>query len=87
VVSGLSTLLSDPTHPLWDQSLPEGYQIFLVSETLPPTLEQADTEYMVQADVDLGDGVQMISDGVLLHVMAQGATSLGLTTSLPAPKP
>jgi hypothetical protein len=55
VLTGKSTLLSDSTHLAWDPTLPEGMQMFLVSETLPAgELGPVDTEYEVSADVDMG---------------------------------
>jgi hypothetical protein len=87
VLSGNSTLLSDPTHPAWDKTLPEGMQSFLVSETLPAgELGPVDTEYEVSADVDMGAGTQHLTDSILIHVVNMAST-LGLTAAPPIAKP
>jgi hypothetical protein len=87
VVSGNSTLLSDPSQPGWDGALPEGLQMWLVSETLP-TAENGplDTLYSVEADVEMGTGVSHISETITLHVVNMAST-LGLTASPPVLKP
>jgi hypothetical protein len=87
VLSGNSTLLSDPSHPAWDASLPEGYQAFLVSETFPATeTGPMDTEYQVSADVDMGTGMTTLTESIILHVVNMAGT-LGLTASMPVQKP
>lgn len=87
VVSGNSTLLSDPAHPSWDSTLADGMQMFLVSETLPAgDPGPDDTEYQVSADVDMGAGMQTISESIMLHVVNMAST-LGLTASMPVAKP
>jgi hypothetical protein len=87
VVSGNGTLLDDPLHPAWDASKPAGYQMFLVSDTLPDgEAGPVDTAYSVEADVDLGAGVQHISEVVTLHVINQ-ASSLGGAFGVPQTKP
>ena len=87
VVSGNGTLHSDPMHEQWDTALPEGYQIFLVSDTLPGDVEgPVTTEYLVQADVDRGEGAVMISEPLMLHVVNQ-ATTLGVTFTPAVAKP
>lgn len=87
VVSGEGTLLEDPMHPLWDSMLPPGYQIFLVSQTLPPGEDgPVDTVYRVEADADLGAGVQHIGEDITLHVV-NFASMLGASFGLPQPKP
>ena len=87
VISGKSTLLSDPAHPAWDATLAEGMQIFLVSETLPSgELGPVDTEYEVSADVDMGAGTQHLTDTIVLHVVNQAST-LGLVAAPPIAKP
>lgn len=87
VVSGNGTLHSDTSHELWDPSLPEGYQMFLVSDTLPGGDEgPVTTEYLVQADVDKGAGIEMLSEQLLLHVINR-ATTLGVKMSMAVAKP
>ena len=54
---------------------------FLVSPDSP-----GDTTYLVEADADLGSGVETISDTVLLHVEGAKAINLGLTSGSPVPK-
>ena len=41
----------------------------------------------ISADADLGEGVETISDTVLLHIDHPKATSLGLTLGAAVPKP
>lgn len=87
VVSGNSTLAADPTGPGWDASLPAGYQMFLVSETLPAGQDgPMETVYEVSADVDMGSGVQTLTEGITLSVVNMAGT-LGLTASQPVAKP
>jgi hypothetical protein len=87
VLSGQGTLLSDPSHPLWDTTKPEGYQSFLVSDTLPVGEEgPVDTIYRVEADADLGTGVQHVSEEITLHVV-NFASALGLAFGVPQAKP
>jgi hypothetical protein len=87
VVSGNSTLLDDPSQPGWDVELAEGMQKWLVSETLPSTENgPLDTVYSVDADVDLGTGVNHLSETITLHVVNMAST-LGLTASPPVLKP
>jgi hypothetical protein len=43
--------------------------------------------FNVEADADLGDGVQTISDAIKLIVNGAQATSLGMTVGLPEAKP
>ena len=45
-----------------------------------------DTDYLVKADADLGEGVVEISDIVRLHVAGAQADNLGLSAGDPAPK-
>lgn len=46
----------------------------------------ADSVVQVDADADLGSGVQTISDTVLVHVQGALAVSLGLSLGSPEPK-
>jgi hypothetical protein len=87
VVSGNSTLHSDPSGPGWDPSLPEGHQMYLVSETLAADVDgPVDTEYLVEADVDKGAGIELVSESLLLHVINR-ATTLGVSMNMAVPKP
>jgi len=45
-----------------------------------------DTTYLVSGDADLGDGVETISDIVILHVEGAKAVNLGLYAEAPVPK-
>ena len=45
-----------------------------------------DTQYLVEADADLGEGVQTISDTIALRVDGAQAESLGLVAGQPTPK-
>src|SRR5215813_2495212 len=79
VVTGNSTLLADPAGPGWNPTLPNGYQMYLVSETLPPVeVGPVDTIYEVSADVDMGAGVQTLTEEMTVHVINMAGT-LGLT--------
>src|SRR5262245_8770639 len=87
VKSGNGTLRSDPTHAGWDASLPEGYQMFLVSETLPNgETGPVTTVYEVSADVDMGTGVRTLTEAMTMHVINE-ASSLGVTAGFPVDKP
>lgn len=54
---------------------------FIVSGDNP-----GDSVILVQADADLGEGVQTIADTVNVHVSGAPATSLGLAAGSPEPK-
>ena len=87
VVSGNGTLHSDPAHADWDPALPEGYQMFLVSETLAGDVEgPVTTEYLVQADVDKGEGIEVLNEPLMLHVVNR-TTTLGVMISPAVAKP
>lgn len=45
-----------------------------------------DTTFVVSGDADLGEGITLIQDIVLLHVAGALAESLGLTAEAPVPK-
>jgi hypothetical protein len=45
-----------------------------------------DTAFLVFGDADLGEGVETISDVVMLHVAGAKAASLGMTAESPVPK-
>jgi hypothetical protein len=87
VLSGAGTLRSDPAHADWDPLLAEGYQMFIVAPTLPASESgPVDTVVEVAADVDLGSGVQHLTETITMHVI-NTATSLGLEGKAPVPKP
>jgi hypothetical protein len=86
VLSGNGTLHADPSHPDWDASLPEGFQMFLVAPTLPNGQAAADTTYEVSADIDMGSGVMPRVETITLHVENR-LTTLGLTAKEATPKP
>lgn len=71
VISGDSTV----------EPLPGGRSAFLVSSDSP-----GDTEVLVEADADLGDGVETISDIIKLTVEGAKAASLGLVAKDAVPK-
>lgn len=59
----------------------DGISAVLVSSDNP-----GDTEIMVEADADLGAGVETISDVIRLHVEGARAAHLGLVAGNPEPK-
>lgn len=71
VISGNATVL-----PAED-----GMSAYLVSADDP-----GDTQVMVKADADIGEGVEEISDIVTLNVVGATAKNLGLTVGTPEPK-
>lgn len=72
VQSGDATFLQNPAEPL----------VFrVVSGDAPGT-----TEYLVEADADLGAGVTLIQDTVTYTVTSETATSFGLASGPPEPK-
>lgn len=56
----------------------DGLSFTLISGDLP-----GDTVYVIQADADLGEGVETISDIVQLHVEGARAASFGLVAGEP----
>lgn len=87
VVSGDGTMFSDPTHEQWDATLPEGFQMFLVSQTLAGDVPgPVTTAYQVEADVEHGTGVELLRETLTLHVINQ-ATTLGVTFTPAVAKP
>lgn len=56
----------------------------LVSQDNPGV---GDSNFMVSADADLGNGVETISDTVLLHVTTPHAANVGLQAGAPELKP
>lgn len=71
VVSGDGTLVTTP----------DGMGADLVSSDTP-----GDTVYLVEADADLGEGVETIADTINLHVQGARAANLGLTVGTAVPK-
>lgn len=53
----------------------DGMSAFLISSDTP-----GDTIYLVQADADLGAGVQNLADTITLHVEGANAANLGLSS-------
>lgn len=47
--------------------------------TLRSSDDPGDTDFLLSADADLGEGVETISEVVRLHVTSPKATSLGVT--------
>lgn len=72
IVSGESTIDVDE----------DGKSALLVSSDDP-----GDTQILVKADADLGEGVEEISDIIKLTVQGARAASLGLTVGTPEAKP
>ncbi len=60
----------------------DGLTATLVSSDTP-----GDTQYLVSADADLGEGVETISDTIKLSVVGATAKNLGLTAGAPEAKP
>jgi hypothetical protein len=57
-----------------------------MSASLISSDDPGDTEIMVEADADLGEGVETISDIIKLTVLGAKAQSLGLIVGTPTPK-
>ncbi len=60
----------------------DGLSASLISADTP-----GDTTYLVEADADLGSGVETISDTITLHVLGANASNLGLVAGTAEPKP
>lgn len=58
-----------------------------LSATLVSADDPGDTEILLKADADLGDGVQEISEVIRLSVIGARATNLGLSVGTPEAKP
>jgi hypothetical protein len=75
--------------PSWSVTSGEG-QVLPAEDGLSAVLVSSDnpgdTEIMVQADADLGAGVETISDVIRLHVEGARASHLGLVAGNPEPK-
>lgn len=59
----------------------DGLSASLVSSDTP-----GDTTYLIEADADLGSGVETVSDTITLHVIGASAHQLGLSASAPTLK-
>jgi hypothetical protein len=59
----------------------DGLSAFLVSSENP-----GDTVVLVQADADLGAGIETIADTINLHVAGARAANLGLASEAPVAK-
>ena len=68
IISGESTVLAEP----------DGLSATLTSSDTP-----GDTQFLVEADADLGGGVEVISDVIRLTVAGARAKNLGLIVSAP----
>lgn len=76
--------------PSW--SIVSGNSVVNVSEdglsaTLVSSDDPGDTEVLVKADADLGEGVEEISDVIKLSVVGATAKNLGLAAGAPEAKP
>jgi hypothetical protein len=58
-----------------------------LSATLVSSDDPGDTQFLVKADADIGDGVEEISDTIKLSVLGATAKNLGLTAGAPEAKP
>ena len=58
-----------------------------LSADLVSSDDPGDTDFLVKADADLGEGVVEISDIIRLHVAGAQAANLGLVAGDPTPKP
>lgn len=72
VLSGESTVVQDPANEL---------AASLVSSDNP-----GDTQILVEADADIGEGVETISDTIALHVAGANAANLGVALGNAEPK-
>lgn len=76
--------------PSWT-TLTGNAQVVVAEDGLSATLVSADdpgdTEIMIKADADLGEGVEEISDIIKLSVIGATAKNLGLTAGTPEAKP
>jgi hypothetical protein len=69
VLSGDGTFTQDPGEPL---------RFYVVSGDLP-----GETQYLVEADADLGEGMVLIQDVVILNVTSATAENLGFVSGPP----
>ena len=70
--SGSATVVQDPATPL---------EITFVSSDVP-----GDTEGVIEADVDLGSGVELIQEAFRYSVTSAKAAALGFTVGAAEPK-
>jgi hypothetical protein len=59
----------------------------LSADLVSDDTDLSDTTFMVDADADLGSGVEDIQDTILLHVSHANAKNLGLSADAPVLKP
>jgi len=59
----------------------------LSADLVSDDADLSDTTFLVDADADLGEGVEDIQDTILLHVTHANAKSLGLSADAPVIKP
>ena len=59
----------------------DGLSATIISSDTP-----GDTQILIEADADLGEGVETISDVIAVKVVGAKAQSLGLTIGTPEPK-
>jgi hypothetical protein len=57
-----------------------------LSADLVSSDDPGDTEIVIKADADLGEGVEEISDMIRLHVLGATAKNLGIKVGTPVPK-
>ena len=57
-----------------------------LSADLVSSDDPGDTSFLIEADADLGEGVETIQDTIVLHVLGASAKNLGLLASAPVPK-
>lgn len=73
ITSGSSTVVQDPATP---------NEILFVSSNTP-----GDTKGVIQADADLGAGVELIEEAFTYSVTSAKAAALGFSIGSPEPKP
>lgn len=76
--------------PAWTQQSGNA-SLTIADDGLSATLISADqpgeSQFLISADADLGEGVELIQDVITLIVESAKAASLGLTAGEPTPKP
>lgn len=65
----------------WEAVEGDALSVWLVTGDDP-----GDAQYVVEADADLGSGVETISDVVTLHVAGASAANMGLSAGTPVLK-
>lgn len=87
--AGKPAELEDDPAPKWSVvsgdsqvvASPDGKSAELISSDTP-----GDTVFMVEADADIGDGVENLVDTITLHVQGARAKNLGLSAGDPVTK-